>query len=94
MTDLRDAAEVFHEALDAWHLAEPRASDAPYEAAAVIIEADRAANRADERAKVVGEIVAWLRANSGLEDCYSELRDQWLSDRIARGEWDETGVQP
>lgn len=31
-------------------------------------------------------IIRWLRAKDQLEDCYSELKDQWLSDRIARGE--------
>ena len=42
----------------------------------------REAAAAEERAK----IVAWLRERDGFEDCYSELKDQWLSDRIARGE--------
>jgi hypothetical protein len=37
---------------------------------------------AEERAK----IVAWLRERDGFNDYYSELKDQWLSDRIARGE--------
>lgn len=46
-----------------------------------IIEAKEAA-AAEERAK----IVAWLRDRDGFNDCYSELKDQWLSDRIARGE--------
>lgn len=38
---------------------------------------------AEERAK----IVAWLRERDGFNDYYSELKDQWLSDRIARGEY-------
>ena len=38
-------------------------------------------------AATIAKVVEWLRANSGFEDCYSELRDQWLSDRIAAGEW-------
>ena len=33
---------------------------------------------AEERAK----IVAWLRSRDQLEDCYSELQDDWLSNRI------------
>ena len=37
---------------------------------------------AEERAK----IVEWLREQDGFNDYYSELKDQWLSDRIARGE--------
>lgn len=37
---------------------------------------------AEERTK----IVAWLRERDGFNDYYSELKDQWLSDRIARGE--------
>lgn len=37
---------------------------------------------AEERTK----IVAWLRHRDGFNDYYSELKDQWLSDRIARGE--------
>ena len=41
-----------------------------------------AAGAAEERAK----IVAWLRDRDGFNDYYSELKDQWLSDRIARGE--------
>ena len=42
----------------------------------------REAAAAEERTK----IVAWLRERDGFNDCYSELKDQWLSDRIARGE--------
>lgn len=61
----------------------------PTEAAAECINAmshmiqsmiDRAA--ADERAA----IVAWLRERDGLEDCYSELKGDWLSNRIEEGE--------
>jgi len=37
---------------------------------------------AEERAK----IVAWLRSRDQLEDCYSELQDDWLSNRIEAGE--------
>ena len=42
----------------------------------------REAAATEERAK----IVAWLRERDGFNDYYSELKDQWLSDRIARGE--------
>ena len=31
-------------------------------------------------------IVAWLRERDGLEDCYSELKGDWLSNRIEEGE--------
>ena len=46
-----------------------------------IVEA-KEAGAAEERTK----IVAWLRERDGFNDYYSELKDQWLSDRIARGE--------
>lgn len=42
-----------------------------------------AAHRIAEREAVV----KWLRERDGFNDCYSELKDQWLSDRIARGEY-------
>lgn len=32
-------------------------------------------------------IVAWLRERDGLEDCYSELKGDWLSNRIEAGEY-------
>lgn len=41
-----------------------------------------ARHRLAERAK----IVAWLRSRDQLEDCYSELQDDWLSNRIEAGE--------
>ena len=45
-----------------------------------------ARHRMEERAA----IVAFLRENDGFEDCYSELKGDWLSNRIEAGEY-ETG---
>lgn len=53
-----------------------------YADARIVAQRHREEGAAEERAK----IVAWLRKRDGFNDCYSELKDQWLSDRIARGE--------
>ena len=42
------------------------------------LQAEHEQAAAEERAK----IVAWLRSRDQLEDCYSELQDDWLSNRI------------
>jgi hypothetical protein len=53
-----------------------------YADARIVAQRHREEGAAEERAK----IVAWLRDRDGFNDYYSELKDQWLSDRIARGE--------
>ena len=53
-----------------------------YADARIVAQRHREEGAAEERAK----IVAWLRKRDGFNDCYSKLKDQWLSDRIARGE--------
>lgn len=77
MTDLRDAKRV---ADDCW----AKAEFFNIEAAAAIIEADRAATRADERAKVVGEIVAWLRERAVIyRSVWGESVDTRAADAVA-----------
>jgi hypothetical protein len=63
---MRPAIEVWRDAKDAWFglgWEHPNA-----DRAAAVIEADRLAIRADERAKVVAEIVAELRNLDGQRD--------------------------
>lgn len=80
MTDLRDAVMGVlwpilggnHTDVETWN----EISDA--------LEADRAATRADERAKVVGEIVARLKEENGLCDCFAHDPRE-----CACGAWDD-----
>lgn len=64
------------------YITKQRARDGDYQVVARHRIAGEQAGAEKERAK----IVAWLRERDGFNDCYSELKDQWLSDRIARGE--------
>ena len=77
MTDLRSPDKV---AREVW---EQMSEICGPSFASEVIKADREQVERD----TIRRVVEWLRANSGFEDCYSELRDQWLSDRIAAGEW-------